>query len=84
MPGFGEKYENEEEAEDADGAVDEEGGGGGGQLVDVLERFGHHEPPQVGRRVRHRVRPPLRPDRQHLGGHCPCEAAHPHVERRRE
>ena len=60
VPGFGEKDEDEEESEDADGAVDEEGGGGGGELVDVLEGLGHHEPPQVGRRVRHRVRPPLR------------------------
>ena len=60
MPGLWEKDENEEESEDADGAVDEEGRGGGGELVDVLEGLGHHEPPQVGRRVRHRVRPPLR------------------------
>ena len=60
VPGFGEKDEDEEESEDADGAVDEEGGGGGGELVDVLEGLGHHEPPQVGRRVRHRVRPTLR------------------------
>ena len=118
VPGLWEKDENEEESEDADGAVDEEGGGGGGELVDVLEGLGHHEPPQVGRRVRHRVRPPLRsalqmfcrelllrqvcrrsgwwktvtrslesrqsafiPDWQHLGGHGPREAAHPHVER---
>ena len=59
VPGFWEEDEDEEEPEDADGAVDEEGGGGGGQLVDVLEGLGHHEPPQVRRRVRHRVRPPL-------------------------
>ena len=61
VPGFGQKYEYEEEAEDADGAVEEEGCGGGGKLVDVFERLGHHEPPQVGRGVRHRVRPPLGP-----------------------
>ena len=60
VPGLWEEDENEEESEDADGAVDEEGRGGGGELVDVLEGLGHHEPPQVGRRVRHRVRPPLR------------------------
>lgn len=75
---------DEDEAEDADGSVEEERHERAQVGVELLESLGHHEPPQVGRDVGQGVGPSAGPDRQDLGGHDPREAPHAHVEGHRE
>ena len=82
--GLRQKDVDENEAEDADGSVEEEWHERAQVGVELLESLGHHEPPQVGGDVGQRVSPSAGSDRQDLGGHDPGEAAHAHVEGHRE
>ena len=72
--------EDEDEAEEADTAVEEEGGRMAEGLLQVPERLGDDEPAEVGGEVGEGVRPSAGPHWKNLGGDHPGEAAKAKVE----
>ena len=72
---------DEDEAEDADRAVEKERDEGAEVCVELLECFCHNKPPKVRCHVGYCVSPPTRPDWQNFCGHDPRQAPHAHVER---
>ena len=79
-PSLWQEDEDEEEAKEADPAVEEEGGGVAEGLLQVPERLGHEEPAEVRGEVGEGVRPTSRPDWKNLSGDDPGEAAKAKVE----
>ena len=60
-PSLWQEDEDEEEAEEADPAIEEEGGGVAKGLLQVSEGLGHDEPAEVGDQVGQGVRPTTGP-----------------------
>ena len=65
---------DEDEAKEADAAVEEEGRSVPKGLLQVPERLGHDEPAEVGGEVGEGVRPAAGPDRKNFGGDHPGKA----------